>query len=67
MRTNEAKNEWGCFHSALDGMKDITGYKIEFVAWDIELYQMDVCSDNLTCMLSLSNEKVPATYSVRII
>ena len=67
MRTNEAKFERGCFHRVIGGTEDISGVKIKFVTRDIRLHQMDVCSDNLTFTLSLSDEKVPATRSVRII
>lgn len=41
------------------------GLKWKFVARDIELHQMEVCSDNLTFKLTFGEEKVPAMCSDR--
>lgn len=46
-------------------MKEIAGAKRECVARDMELPQMEVCSDNLTLKLTLIEEKIPARYSIR--
>lgn len=41
------------FSRAMDAMKEITGAKIDFVAWDIKLQQMEFCSDNVAFKLIL--------------
>lgn len=38
---------------AMDAMKETPGAKIDFVAWDIKLQWVEVCSDNVVFKLIL--------------